>query len=101
MDARHLALVRQLPCLSCDADPTREAAHLRLGVPKGMGLKSDDRWTVPLCHDCHMEQHSVGEVTFWLRLKLDPIRIAAELHRVSPNLPAMRAVVFKHREGRL
>ena len=32
-----------------------------------MGQKPDDWRTVSLCHDCHAEQHSVGEDTFWTR----------------------------------
>jgi len=100
MSPPHLALVRRLPCLSCDADPAGEAAHLRLGARGGTGLKPDDRWTVPLCHRCHMEQHDAGELVFWLRLRLDPIRIAIRLHAASPNIEAMRAIVFQQRELR-
>jgi len=30
-----------------------------------MGQKPSDYLTVSLCHDCHVEQHSVGEYAFW------------------------------------
>ena len=29
-----------------------------------MGIKPHDKWTVPLCHSCHSEQHMRGEISF-------------------------------------
>jgi|ETNvirnome_2_300_1030623.scaffolds.fasta_scaffold00210_11 hypothetical protein len=38
---------------------------LRKGT-RGMALKSEDRWAVPLCHYHHMELHKMGsEDAFW------------------------------------
>lgn len=107
-DARHLAAVRRCPCLSCDNDPAGEAAHVRMtraGKPiAGTGNKPADRWALPLCRACHTAdkaaQHRVGEVAFWSALGLDPLAIAARLYADSPDVPAMRAVIFKEREGR-
>lgn len=97
---RHLAMIRKCPCLGCDADPARVAAHLRTGTRGGTGLKPADRYALPLCHYCHIRQHTEGELTFWFRLHIDPAKIAKDLWTDSPNLPAMRAVVFKQREKR-
>lgn len=107
-DDRHLAAVRRCPCLACDQDPAGEAAHLRIGAPDkplaGIGRKPDDRWALPLCPDCHARapgaQHRIGEVPFWTALGLDPLAIAARLFAVSPDVPAMRAIVFAEREKR-
>jgi hypothetical protein len=107
-DNKHLAAVRLCPCVSCDNDPAREAAHVsmsRAGKPiKGVGNKADDRWTLPLCHGCHVgnvdAQHNVGEAKFWSGLGIDPLALCAELHAVSPDVPKMRAVIFKARENR-
>lgn len=64
-DPAHLAFIRTLPCVKCNTSPC-EAAHLRSGgTGGGMGMKPSDKWTLPLCHDCHALQHRVGEVTFW------------------------------------
>ena len=38
-----------------------------------MGLKPDDRRTVPLCHKCHMELHAYGdEEIFWAIMGIEP-----------------------------
>lgn len=95
----HLALVRQLPCLGCGWDQGCDAAHLRVSAPgkpiTGISRKPDDRWTNPLCHTCHMKQHSMGERDFWKRLKIDPFVMAETLYRLSPDLEAMRQHVLK------
>lgn len=102
-DEEHLDAIRQCPCLSCGHDPCATAAHLRISSAEhekknaGIGAKPSDRWTTPLCHDCHMKQHSEGENAFWKRLALDPFKIADALYRVSPNIEAMRAMVFASR----
>jgi hypothetical protein len=101
-DDEHLEAVRQCPCLNpgCRRDPAGVAAHLRMsriadGKPKtGMGEKPSDQWTAPLCDDCHTRQHAIGEHEFWTGTNVDPIRIAKSLYEVSPNVEAMRQVVF-------
>jgi len=108
LDPKHLAAVRRCPCLSCDSDPAGEAAHVRMtraGKPiAGTGAKPADRWSLPLCPKCHTKdkaaQHRVGEPAFWSALGLDPLKIAADLYSVSPDIEAMRAVTLKAREGR-
>ena len=107
-DAKHLAAVRRLPCLSCDIDPAGVAAHLRMSLPgkpnPGVGRKPDDCDTVPLCPHCHTDgpaaQHNVGEANFWEGLKLDPYSIAKSLYAVSPDVPKMRDVIHKAKEAR-
>lgn len=65
-DAKRLAFIRTLPCVVCFAPPPSEAAHLRLGLAGGIGMKPRDLWTVPLCHQCHARSHrGAGEVAFW------------------------------------
>lgn len=108
VSGKHLALVRRCPCLGCDNDPARVAAHLRMTVAgksmAGVGAKPDDRYALPLCAACHTDgpkaQHFIGEPAFWRALGLDPHAIADELATASPNIEAMRTVVFKAREGR-
>lgn len=64
---RHLEYIRTLPCVICDAPPPSEACHLRMGLGGGMGIKPDDRLTIPMCHRHHDEQTlcKSGEVGFW------------------------------------
>lgn len=61
----HCSFVRSHACSVCGSTAGIEVAHLRLGSGAGMGQKPDDFRTVSLCHECHSEQHSVGEDTFW------------------------------------
>lgn len=99
----HLQAIRQLPCLKCGMDPCGEAAHVRMasaafGKRSGKGEKPDDRWALPLDAACHRldddSQHKVGEAIFWHALNLNPLLICEALHKVSPDIVAMRAVVF-------
>ncbi len=103
-DSKHLALVRRCPCLSCDVDPAGVAAHVRMtrvGKPiTGAGIKPGDHWTLPLCQMCHTDQHKVGEVEFWRALDIDALVACQRLYAASPDIEAMRAVVFNEREGR-
>src|SRR5581483_4605198 len=108
-DDMHLAAVRRLPCISCDVDPAGVAAHVRKSAPgkpiTGIGIKPDDKWTVPLCDDCHTRrpdaQHNIGEPVFWARLGLDPFKLAADLAAVSPDIAKKRDVVHRAKEARL
>jgi hypothetical protein len=107
-DPKYLALLRRCPCLSCDNDPAKVAAHVRMtrvGKPiTGAGLKPGDRWALPLCAGCHTDnpkaQHKVGEVLFWQHLGIDPLPLCQRLHRAAPDVQAMRTIVFQAREGR-
>lgn len=81
-DEKHLALIRQLPCIKCGKSPC-DAAHVRKadaehGKAPGI-MKPDDKWTLPLCHKHHMEQHREGENEFWARLGVDPIALCLKL----------------------
>lgn len=101
-DRKHLTAVRQLPCLLCRRSPC-DAAHIRIGDllrdkrPTGKGEKPSDKWAVPLCHRCHMEQHRHGERIFWEAQRIDPIAVAIGLYAVSPDIEAMTAIVNRSR----
>jgi hypothetical protein len=103
-DDQFLALIRQLSCIRCGQVPS-EAAHIRLTVPgkkiTGKGMKPDDRFSCPLCSECHTiapdSQHRSGEKKFWARLKIDPLQVAAELYAAAPDLAAMQMIIFRYR----
>src|SRR3954471_17144380 len=74
----HLEFIRQLPCICCGRTPAGEAAHVRerraeFGKVNAMGKKPDGKFTLPLCHQCHVgDQHTkYGEPEFWARLGID------------------------------
>jgi hypothetical protein len=97
----HLEAIRQCPCVACGEDMGRsEAAHVRQASAAhgkratGMGEKPDDKFVIPLCKDCHRDQHRVGELTFWHRIELSPFLICERLHAASPDIEAMREICF-------
>jgi len=75
------------------------AAYLDKPVT-GTGIKPSDEWALPLCHACHMWQHSIGEKPFWESLGLDPLLIATALYKSRDDLRIMRNIVFTQREIR-
>lgn len=87
----HLAFIRSLPCLACGDNTSTEAAHVRMSdytVAKynpGMGQKPEDCFTVPLCSQCHRNQHFEGEVIFWSLRNIDPVKKALALYAYSGN----------------
>jgi hypothetical protein len=48
-----------------------------------MGLKSSDKWAVPLCHRCHMDLHQGGvdEMLWWSLKGIDAIKWAETTYR--------------------
>lgn len=90
--ASHLKFIRSLPCCKCGSDRDAQAAHVRIGGDGGMGLKPSDGRVVPLCHPCHVEQHRVGERTFWG--SRDPLQLASMLAAVSGNTCAGTSIIF-------
>jgi len=99
-DENYLALIRKCPCASCGHDPCGIAAHVRTssaahGKPcTGMQMKPDDKWTVPLCHECHMRQHSLGELTFWYELGINAVLLCTKLQKAG-GLEAMRTMIMR------
>ncbi|MDQ0305284.1 hypothetical protein J2S75_004336 [Ancylobacter polymorphus] len=99
-DADHLRLIRALPCLISGHTPAGQAAHIRYANAQfgkaitGIGVKPDDKWTVPLCAWEHTEssgaQHRFGEETWWIERGIDPLQVASNLYACSLALRAMR-----------
>jgi len=84
----HLAFIRDLPCLICKDNISTEAAHIRYSdaaydKANPGSHKPDDKHTVPLCGDCHRDQHRMGERDYWNLLGIDPLLIARQLYAVS------------------
>jgi hypothetical protein len=108
-DAAHLAAIRQLPCIKCGMDPAGEAAHVRMssGVHNkhnAGGRKPSDKWVLPVDRACHQNDfdsiHKIGEHAFFDALNLDPLLTCERLYAVSPDIVAMRAVVYRVTEER-
>jgi len=98
----YLALVRQCPCLKCGMEPS-EPAHVRFasaafGKASGLGKKPADRFSAPLCSDCHRlardAQHNRNEQEFWASLGISILICCEQLYAQRGDLVAMRAVIF-------
>jgi hypothetical protein len=95
----HEEFIGELPCLACGRPAPSECAHVRTGTDGGVSLKPSSRYTVPLCAACHRTghgaQHTVGELAFWSRLRIDPLNVALKLWTVSGDIQAGERVVFR------
>lgn len=104
-DNRHLAFIRRLPCAACGIAGPCDAAHLRAGdlnIGKrhtGKAEKPSDRWTTPLCRDCHTRQHSGAELTFWSALGIDPFELCQALFAISGDTTAGKQIIRQARKA--
>jgi len=61
VDQDLLELIRQMPCVVCDAPPLSEPSHIK---SRGSG-GPDTAWNVfPKCRPCHSDWHQKGRMTF-------------------------------------
>lgn len=57
----YLAFVREKPCMSCRMPGPSDPHHWG---PRGLGQKTDDHRTVPLCRKCHDHFHDTGRLPY-------------------------------------
>ena len=76
---KHLQFVASLPCLVTKQVGNTPAAHIRMGLAAGTGIKPCDSRVVPLSVEQHAKQHSMPEAAFWDDAGIDVLKIAAEL----------------------
>lgn len=101
MSAGHLFLIRQLWCCVGHKRPV-DAHHLQGGPcrkDRGLGLKSADKWALPLDHDLHMLLHSRGsrnEYDFFWEHRIDPYALAAALWAATGDIGRMSRVLTAH-----
>lgn len=103
MSEEHLALIRRMPCAASLVMPGGQAHHIKSSTgERGMGIRSTDKWAVPLCHDKHMEVERIGsrnEVSWFRDHGIEDVRELAEaLWANTGDLPRMIAVLMAHRE---
>lgn len=58
----YMDFVKGHACCVCQAPPPSDPHHYGPAGTKGMGTKTDDLRTVPLCRSCHDEFHAKAEV---------------------------------------
>jgi hypothetical protein len=105
---QHLDFISYLPCICCGDNTSTEAAHVSMTDHRiakryrGLGEKSHDYFTVPMCGKHHREQHAAGdERRFWEKRKIDPVLTALALYACSGNVEKGEQIVAAarcHRE---
>ena len=97
----HLAAIRKLPCCVTLRTPAGECHHLKQTGERGAGMRSSDRWAVPLSHVPHMELEREGsrnERAWFERHGIDaPLDLAAALWAASPDVARMTKIVIAHK----
>jgi hypothetical protein len=77
----YLAFIRKLPCSVCCKTWGIEAAHFG---GRGLGQKSSDLQTLPLCRKCHRtgpeSYHTLGPRRFAEVHQIDPEKLIAKLN---------------------
>lgn len=102
MSEAHLKMIRDLPCSICNRDRCGEAHHLKSQTgERGTGLRSTDRWAVPMCHDDHMEVERAGtkQETAWFceRGVINVHLLAQDLWGARGEPEKMRAILAAHK----
>lgn len=104
MSPEHLALIRKLPCCITLRMPGGEAHHIKDTPDKerGMGLRSTDRWTVPMSHEAHVygvELAGTRNELKWFKDRgIDALELAKALWGATGNLTKMTAIVIEHHQ---
>jgi hypothetical protein len=97
----HLSAIRKCPCIVTLRTPAGEAHHLKCTGERGAGMRSSDKWAVPLSHAPHMELEREGsrnERRWFEKHGIDaPLDLAAALWNASPDVAAMTKIILAHR----
>lgn len=101
MSEAHVEMIRKLPCCVTLKTPGGEIHHLKSGTgERGAGLRSTDKWGVPMCHDAHMEVEAAGtrnERQWFLDRGIDPHELAQALWAATGDLARMVNVLMTQR----
>ena len=99
----HLFLVRSLPCLICGVRGRSDPHHLRHGQAakgRGVGMKAQDRFCVPLCRACHDSTHAIGsrrERGYFAEYGYEALAVADALWVNSGDLSRLHRVLLAHK----
>lgn len=100
MSEKHLDMIRQLPCVVTGRRPV-EAHHLLRGpgIVRGMGMKAEDRWAIPVSPYVHNEIHVVGNDQAYLeRYGINGTALAQDLWNMSGDFTAMSRIVERYHQ---
>ena len=96
-DRKHLDWIRTLPCCRTGTPPPSDPAHISKFNGKGMGCKVSDSNAVPLAHEQHRRQHSIGEISFWQDDLERARHLAWDLYAISGDTEKALALLTRFR----
>lgn len=103
MSNEHCANIRQLACINCGW-PQSEIHHLKCTGERGAGMRSTDKWGVPLCHDCHIngveKTGSRNEIKWFQTRGIDCLALATALWANRHDFSLMKKVRDTHYENK-
>ena len=105
MTSKHRRFIHSKYCIVCGKYGV-DQAHIRsinLDWNKqitGMGKKPSDLWTLPLCRNCHTEQHKMNELKFWEMHGIDPFEEAIN-YAIRSDCAKIRQEAKKIKEERI
>ena len=81
-DKKYLKWVSSNPCILCQKYGCN-AHHIQYAMPRGIGQKVGDQFTVPLCVKHHNQLHNCGmsERHFWEKIDIDPLPICSIFYK--------------------
>ena len=99
MSEEHCTNIRMLKCINCGW-PQSEIHHLKCTGERGAGMRSTDKWGVPLCHDCHINGvEKVGsrkEINWFQTRGIDCLSLATALWSNRHDFELMKSVWTAH-----
>lgn len=107
MDEAYLAKLRLLPCCVCGNPAPNTVHHLRRSGQSGFGLRSPDKFGVPLCmagfggvNDCHgqVQRKPKYELEWFQKKGIDALALCFALYGAKHSVEAMYRVLLAHKE---
>lgn len=103
-DIRYRRAIKQLPCCVCFNPPPNDPHHLKRGTnDRGMGMRSSDRWAVPLCrfpakNNCHDKVEVSDELDWFFKRGIrDPLDLANRMWAAWNREHSIEALLFAMR----
>lgn len=98
----HLAALLKCPCVATLRVPAAEVHHLKAGTgERGMGIRSSDKWGVPLSRIPHEDVERAGsrnELAVFRQWGIEaPLDLAAALWAASPDVARMTNIILTWR----
>ncbi len=99
MCEQHCENIRALPCINC-GESDSEIHHLKCTGERGAGMRSTDKWGVPLCHECHIngveKTGSRNEINWFKDRGIYCLDLASALWQNRHDLELMKNVWQTH-----